>query len=165
MEAKVVLKRLGLQIPTEAQWEKAARGGTNTIWYSGSDKRDLEGHVNVADASFARERPDQARNAEGWAPFDDGFGTHAPVGSFKPNPYGLYDVLGNVAEWVQDFMSYAATPAMGPNGSRDPPGTANQKGLRGGSYQQPWNMTRCSARMSISAYGSISGLRPCRAVE
>ncbi len=91
------LQRWGLMLPTEAQWEYAARAGTRTTWWTGNLKSALPAAGNLADQSFFRNvgiKPNEA--------WDDGYVVHAPVGHFAPNGFGLYDVIGNVSEWCRD---------------------------------------------------------------
>lgn len=88
LECKLVLKRLGLELPTELQWEYAARGGTDEPYWFGAD------FTRVAEVENCGRLAGQ--------PIDDGYSLHAPVGSFRPNPFGLFDTLGNVSEWCRD---------------------------------------------------------------
>ena len=104
------LTRLHLDIPTEAQWEYAARAGTQSVWWLGNEKESLRGVVNIADKA-AKERAgvtwDSIRD---WPDNDDGFVIHAPVGSYGANPWGLHEVHGNIREWCRDwFGNYNAT--------------------------------------------------------
>ena len=121
------------RLPSEAEWEYVARAGTVTARYWGEDLSDLCRHANGA----AR-RPGRLRSAglSGYVrdgPCADDYGTTAPVGSFAPNAFGLYDVLGNVSEWTQDCWndSYAGAPT---DGSAWESGDCDRRVLRGGSW-------------------------------
>ncbi len=89
----------GKEIPTEAEWELAARGGLDATIFTWGDEQFPDGEIlaNWWQGEFPW------RNT-----LDDGFETTAPVGSFPPNGYGLYDMAGNVWEWTTDW--YAAQP-------------------------------------------------------
>ncbi|MGE2715110.1 formylglycine-generating enzyme family protein [Mycolicibacterium litorale] len=88
----------GLQLPTEAQWETAARGGLTDASYTWGDDPEPEGQrlANYWHGDFP------------WRP-DRGYGRTAAVGSFPPNGYGLYDMAGNVWEWTTDFYTDTGT--------------------------------------------------------
>jgi len=90
--------RHGMVLPTEAQWEYACRGGRSTPWWFGRKPRQVVGNANVLDRDGAYADPMRGPPE----PFHDGFEQHAPVGSFAPNPFGLYDMHGNVWEWCRD---------------------------------------------------------------
>ncbi|MDX2143340.1 MAG: formylglycine-generating enzyme family protein [Rhodospirillaceae bacterium] len=97
---------------TEAEWEYAARGGTTTPYFFGANQDDLCATDNGRDQTSVETHPGMA-----WPGVKcrDGYAETAPVGSFKPNPFGLYDVHGNVWEWMEDCYAenYAGAPTDG----------------------------------------------------
>ena len=99
------------RLPTEAEWEFACRADTTTLYSNGDDPEGLVSIANVADATFKRKFPDFA-----CIKGDDGYPYTASVGSFAPNRWGLYDMIGNVWEWCADWYDekyYASSPADG----------------------------------------------------
>jgi len=117
------------RLPTEAEWEYAARAGTQTRFPSGDDTNDLPKIGNLADASLKESFPRQKRTMG----TSDGYAFTAPVGSFRPNNFGVYDVLGNAAELCADWYSasyYAQSPEDAPQG----PEFGERRVARGGGW-------------------------------
>jgi len=113
----------GYRLPTEAEWEYACRAGTTTSFFFGDDPAKLGEYAWFEKNSGGRPRP---------------------VGQKQPNPWGLYDMVGNVWEWCNDFYKvdyYQESPRENPRG----PGEGQNKVLRGGAW-------RFSAENSRSGY-------------
>lgn len=125
-------KEFQYSLPTEAEWEYSARANTKTNYYWGDDLNitNICKYANVADKS-AKEK---FTNWKYISPCRDNFAEIAPVGKFRPNDFGLYDMSGNVWEWCEDFYkdSYKGLPK---NGSANVSlGNPNKRVLRGGSW-------------------------------
>jgi formylglycine-generating enzyme required for sulfatase activity len=158
-----VEKQTGVKVglPTEAQWEYACRGGTTTRYFTGNDPESLKGYANVADAALKRRYPHLS-----WTmvAFNDGEVFTAPVRSYNPNPFGLYDMIGNAYEWCADWYSGKAYTA---NKRSDPAGPSggSSRVCRGGSWHSETPYCRASYRVGGEpAYrDAFLGLRVCRA--
>ncbi len=115
------------RLPTEAEWEFACRAGTMMLYPNGDDPERLVVIANVADATLKRKFPNSIC-IEG----DDRFLYTAPVGSFAPNPWGLYDMIGNVWEWCADWYDGRCYSSSSP---ADPPGAPKDyRVFRGGGW-------------------------------
>ena len=122
-EAVAYCKKLGKRLPTEAEWEWAAKGGTDLAFAWGENA--LSKKANFCD----RHCPKRWKESQ----FDDGYRHTAPVGSFPANGYGVFDMAGNVYEWVQDWYDsdyYRISPNDNPKG----PVKGKLKVIRGGSW-------------------------------
>ena len=133
------------RLPTEAEWEYACRAGTTTRYYSGDDPETLAEVGNIGDAALKSKYPDYRCAIKA----SDGYAFTAPVGSFEPNAFGLYDMHGNAWQWCADRYGkdyYAASPTDDPTG----PDSGKERVLRGGSwYIRPDGV--CSASRCVSA--------------
>ena len=119
----------GKQLPTEAQWEYAARGGLAGKRYPWGNKKADGSLCNFADKNAPHDFFGIDRIA------DDGYRYTAPVGSYPANGYGLYDIAGNVWEWCSDWYDenyYSDLPVQNPQGPDLSP--INLRVLRGGSW-------------------------------
>ncbi len=115
------------ELPTEAEWEYACRAGTTTRFWCGDPDASLQGKANVADASLNEKIPGEILKIA----WNDGYAFTSPVGSFKANPWGLYDMHGNVWQWCADgYGPYQERSIKDPNGKEN----ANGRVLRGGSW-------------------------------
>jgi len=165
-EAEEVLARLGLELPTEAQWEYAARAGTTTPWWTGDDPASLEGVANVVDRTAARAQVTWPSLKAGVPDFEDGYIATAPVGIYGPNPFGLHDTHGNVWEWCKDDFANYDLPVAEGTGERLYKGSPRRTG-RGGSFTDAPFSARSSHRGAAEPQyrDQNLGLRPARGIE
>jgi formylglycine-generating enzyme len=117
------------RLPTEAEWERAIRGGHEGFLYSWGDEP-----PNTSSTYIGR-----------WIPPVEG---PLPVGQGPSNPFGLYDIGENVHEWCADWFSsdyYAQSPECNPKG----PAIGDRRSSRGGSWRHQIKVSRCAARSSL----------------
>ncbi len=128
------------RLASEAEWEYAARAGTTTARYWGDDSSCR--YENLRDLSARKQQP---RLRGGLANCRDGYFKTAPVGRFRPNQFGLHDMLGNIMEWVEDCWNadYRGAPTSGQASSS---GDCTHRVLRGASWATNWKLVRSAER-------------------
>jgi formylglycine-generating enzyme len=149
------------RLPTEAEWEYACRAGSRTRYSCGDDPEELTRVANVADQTTKSRWPNavvrtmqegEIRDTDIPYPYlsgDDGYVHTAPVGRFEPNPFGLYDMHGNLWEWCQDWYDehyYADSPTDDPQG----PSAGIYRVMRGGGWDDAPIYYRSAARLDHS---------------
>jgi formylglycine-generating enzyme required for sulfatase activity len=144
------------RLPTEAQWEYACRAGSETERHWGDDEAAMGSYANAADRTMRQTFKDQ--DAIGPIPkIMDGHAVTAPVGSFKPNAFGLHDMLGNVWEWCQDWYAkdyYQTSLRRNPTG----PTSGEWRVVRGGSWVNDPKGLRSADRYAVPPAHRDSGL-------
>jgi formylglycine-generating enzyme required for sulfatase activity len=132
----------GCRLPTESEWEYACRAGTATPFYLGDN-------ITTNQVNYNGDRPYHNY------PKGENRQRTLPVGNFQPNPWGLYDMHGNVAEWCSDWYSKEyVPPTKDPKGSQ----TGTYKILRGGSWCLHAKMARSAKRDSDLPYFGYSSV-------
>jgi formylglycine-generating enzyme required for sulfatase activity len=170
-------KKTGLAyyLPSESEWEYAARAVTSVsapslarYWgarYWGDGLEPACEYANIADAALARLMGITKPDPEQFFPGEDGFALTSPVGLFRPNDFGLYDMLGNVDEWTKDWWHPHYGDFSPTDGS---PLTANgdsaHRVIRGGSWNHPLWSVRAGFRASsgTAARSALTGFRVAR---
>jgi len=133
------------RLPSEAEWEYAARAGTTTSRFWGDNPDDACRYANVYDQTSKK-----AFDFD-WTAHDcnDGYAVTAPVGAFRPNAFGLYDMLGNVYEWTEDLYVddiYARRSDEAPVSNPISQSGGSNRVLRGGGWGGDPRGVRCALR-------------------
>lgn len=118
------------RLPSESEWEYFARAGTTTHYYWGDSVEGICQRINLFDQSGRKASALSYIPAE----CDDGFPFAAPVGSFPPNPFGLYDVTGNVWEWTEDCHAAPYPEDLTDGRSYQLEGKCERRSIRGGGW-------------------------------
>ena len=147
------------RLPTEAEWEYAARSGGKAYKYSWGNGGPTE---NIADDTAAREL---LGTTDGQG-YNDGYALTSPVGSFKPNELGLYDMSGNVSEWVADWFDenyYSKSTEKNPKG----PQLGRCKVIRGGTWNPLVPLVKTTTRLCSvpGGRGTWMGFRLAHSVK
>ncbi len=130
------------RLPTEAEWEYAARAGTTTARYFSDNPAEFCRYSNVGDLNYSEQHPgDSGANRA----CRDGYAFTSPVQSFPPNQFGLYDMLGNVLDWTEDCSNanYSGAPT---DGTAWQSGDCGRRVARGGSWDADLSGVRSANR-------------------
>ena len=128
-------------LPSEAEFEYALRGGTTTTHFWGDSKAPICRHANVAGQEFLARFPEVDAHR-----CNDGSVFTQPVGSYPPNPFGLYDIVGNVWEWVFDCWSFDHSTAHEDGRPVTEGEHCERRIIKGAGYESVAKYTRSAAR-------------------
>jgi len=143
------------RLPTEAEWEFACRAGTTTPCWFGKGQASVNYAENFADTTF---RDAFSRTTMDAPSGEDGHVFTAPVGSFRPNPFGLYDMIGNAGEYCQDWYSeeyYSRSPSIDPSGPKSGSGRVS----RGGCYAYAMMYSATRTGLTPTHPSAVRGFR------
>jgi len=134
------------RLPTEAEWEYACRAGTTSLYHNGDEPEGLVSVGNVFDASSKSKLTEYSDFP--YLTANDGYAFTAPVGGFRANPWGLYDMHGNATEWCQDCdRVYSIGDVTDPAG----PNSGSFRVFRGGGWLAAAGSCRSADRSWISS--------------
>jgi formylglycine-generating enzyme required for sulfatase activity len=134
------------RLPTEAEWEYAARAGTTTARYFGDNAAEMCRYTNINDLDFSERYPGDTGGQH--LACHDGYAFTSPVESFPPNQFGLYDMLGNVLDWTEDCWNtdYSGAPT---DGTAWQSGDCGRRVARGGSWDMDVRAARSAFRRGL----------------
>ena len=128
------------RLPTEAEYEYAARAGTQTAYWWGNSPNDGAGCANLIDQTASKKIPNWSSGAFHWS---DGYYFTSPVGTFRPNAWGLYDMIGDAGVWCSDWYGdYPSGDAIDPKG----PDVGTERVARCGAWSAFPSNSRCAKR-------------------
>lgn len=152
------------RIPSTVEFEYASRAGSNTPWFWGTDSELACEYANVGDRSFARQYPYRPS-----FPCDDGYVYTSSVAKFKPNKFGLYDMIGNAWEWTNDCFHSDLTnaPLDGSSWEESEDGDCTFRTPKGGSWISGIAWSRAAVRSRDGAHykSFMLGFRVAAAVD
>jgi len=152
-DVEIWCREAGLTFPTEAQWEYMCRGGTTSAWAMGANKTDLIRFGNIGSLECPKDWFDVPGIAESW---HDGYGAEpAEVGEFESNSFGLFDVHGNLNEWVRD--SYFSYDVLAQKGTGERYGDSKERMARGGNFGGGANAARSAMRLTAGSGVLVGG--------
>src|SRR5579863_3301272 len=137
------------RLPTEAEWEYAARAGSTTPRYGSDSPAELCRYINHADLNYSEQHP---RDTDVNRECRDGYAFTSPVGSFPPNQFGLHDMLGNVWQWNEDCWNanYNGAPS---DGSSWQSGDCGRRIVRGAAYSNVPGLVLSAVRSKYKSSG------------
>ncbi|MEO0652207.1 MAG: formylglycine-generating enzyme family protein, partial [Planctomycetota bacterium] len=156
-----ICTRVGLELPSEAQWEHGARAGTDTPWHFGVDREAIRGTINIADKTAADAGATWSA-IQDWPDHEDDGVVHCEIGAYPSNAFGLHEVHGNVFEWCADGYQPGAYRRQGAVDPLVAPEASAPRVGRGGSFADTIRRARSAFRFNIIPeirFNSL-GLRP-----